>query len=148
MAKVKEHYEKEYTYDPVTDTSRWSDEDKFYGVIFKCPGCGWNHELPLSNYRPNGVTEECIQAAKRHHWTFNGSFDSPTFHPSLHWKTGHYVDGTPEADCWLCKRAKQKGYQSSCMICHSWVRDGKIEFLADCTHSYKGQTLELPEIEE
>lgn len=30
-------------------------------------------------------------------------------------------------------------------ICHSFVRDGKIEFLNDCTHELAGTTLELPE---
>jgi hypothetical protein len=32
-------------------------------------------------------------------------------------------------------------------LCHSFVRDGRIEFLSDCTHSLAGQTVELPEIE-
>jgi hypothetical protein len=29
--------------------------------------------------------------------------------------------------------------------CHSFVTDGKIQFLPDCYHSLKGQTVELPE---
>lgn len=28
--------------------------------------------------------------------------------------------------------------------CHSWVTEGRIEFLADCTHSMAGQTVDLP----
>ena len=27
--------------------------------------------------------------------------------------------------------------------CHSFVRDGKIQFLNDCTHELKGQTVSL-----
>lgn len=28
--------------------------------------------------------------------------------------------------------------------CHSYVRDGKIEFLGDCSHDLKGTTVEVP----
>lgn len=28
-------------------------------------------------------------------------------------------------------------------ICHSFVRNGKIEFLSDCTHELAGKTVEL-----
>lgn len=31
--------------------------------------------------------------------------------------------------------------------CHSFVTDGKIQFLPDCGHALAGQTLELPEIQ-
>jgi hypothetical protein len=30
-------------------------------------------------------------------------------------------------------------------VCHSFVRDGQIQFLGDCTHALKGQTVERPE---
>jgi len=30
--------------------------------------------------------------------------------------------------------------------CHSFVRDGRIEFLSDCTHALKGQTVDLPDL--
>lgn len=30
-------------------------------------------------------------------------------------------------------------------VCHSFVRAGKIEFLGDCTHALKGQTVPLPD---
>ncbi len=29
--------------------------------------------------------------------------------------------------------------------CHSYITDGKIQFLADSEHPFKGQTVELPE---
>ena len=29
--------------------------------------------------------------------------------------------------------------------CHSFVREGRIEFLSDCTHALAGQTVELPD---
>lgn len=57
-------------------------------------------------------------------WSFNGDFEKPTFSPSLLIRTGHYA----------------------CGICHSFIRDGRIQFLDDCTHPLKGQTVDLPDI--
>lgn len=54
--------------------------------------------------------------------TFNGDFDKPTFSPSL-----------------LCNWDPEK-------VCHSFIREGFIQFLMDCSHSLKGQTVELPEM--
>lgn len=31
-------------------------------------------------------------------------------------------------------------------VCHSYVRGGTIEFLDDCTHELRGQTVSLPEL--
>jgi hypothetical protein len=55
-------------------------------------------------------------------WTWNGSLDKPTFSPSLLVNAN-----TPQARC------------------HSFVKDGKIEFLSDCFHALKGQTVDLPD---
>lgn len=54
-------------------------------------------------------------------WTWNGSFDKPTANPSI-LVTPH--DGTR---------------------CHSYMKDGMIQFLSDCTHKLAGQTVELPD---
>lgn len=56
-------------------------------------------------------------------WNFDGNYERPTFSPSML----AYDD---------------KGYR-----CHSFVRDGKIEYLGDCTHSMAGQTIELPVVD-
>jgi len=56
--------------------------------------------------------------------SFNGDFDRPTFSPSL-----------------LMNFIPNK-------VCHSFVKDGKIQFLNDSWHKLKGQTVELPEINE
>lgn len=53
-------------------------------------------------------------------WKWNGSMDRPTFTPSL-----------------LCN-------QGTDFVCHSFVTDGKIQFLGDCHHDLKGQTVEIP----
>ena len=57
-------------------------------------------------------------------WTWNGSVDKPTFSPSL---LVHGQNGMPR--------------------CHSFVKDGQIEFLSDCGHELAGQTVEIPDWE-
>lgn len=63
-------------------------------------------------------------------WQFDGNLENPTFHPSMH------VNPPGEAHI---KRTP---------TCHSLVRDGKIEYLNDCTHEMAGQTVELPDFKE
>jgi hypothetical protein len=57
-------------------------------------------------------------------WIWNGSMDAPTFSPSL---LIHGGGSSPR--------------------CHSFVTDGRIQFLSDCTHKLAGQTVEIPEWE-
>lgn len=57
-------------------------------------------------------------------WTFNGDRKKPTFRPSI-LVTSDYG---PE-------RVKR--------VCHSFVTDGSIQFLSDCTHALAGQTVQL-----
>lgn len=102
-------------------------------VSFRCPGCGYKHVLGIEGAPPA--------------WGFNGDMDRPTLAPSIHVKQGHFCDGTPEADCFICRRAKERGTTSLCLVCHSFVTDGRIQFLGDCTHALAGQTINLPEIQ-
>lgn len=77
-------------------------------------------------------------------WTFNGDLDRPTLSPSLLVRTGHHITGQPpEENCRHCKDAKEDGHPTFCGICHSFIRDGKMEFLGDCTHKLSGQTVEI-----
>ena len=55
-------------------------------------------------------------------WTWNKSLDKPTFTPSLH------VNSSDPESC-----------------CHSFVRNGFIQFLPDCHHELAGKTVEIPE---
>lgn len=57
-------------------------------------------------------------------WNFNGDVNRPTFHPSM-----------------LATHDGGKGR------CHSIVADGKIKYLDDCQHEFKGKTIELPDME-
>ncbi|AIF51990.1 DUF6527 family protein [Pelosinus sp. UFO1] len=59
-------------------------------------------------------------------WQYNGNADSPTISPSIRVK---WDEGDDHRQC----------------CCHSFVTDGKIQFLNDCTHALAGQTVELPD---
>lgn len=114
-------------------------EGKPYGVRIDCPGCGDRHVLPT-------VPGHGAQ------WTWNGSLTQPTFSPSLLVRTGHYCNpGEQLGNCW-CDYAERFPDEShpvrcECYRCHSFIRDGRIQFLSDCTHALAGQTVDLPEID-
>lgn len=55
-------------------------------------------------------------------WTFNEDFEHPTFSPSV------VVHVTKDETC------------------HSFVKNGNIEFLLDSTHNLKGQTVPVPNL--
>lgn len=83
---------------------------------FMCPGCDDLHVIPITGPKA---------------WGYNGSMDRPTFTPSVlvhanppNPKTGW--PGTPR--------------------CHSFVRDGRINYGLDSTHALRGQTVDLPEV--
>ncbi len=59
-------------------------------------------------------------------WQFNGDLNNPTVTPSI-------LSTFP--------------LRSGTKICHSFITNGMIQFLSDCTHKLAGQTLELPEID-
>lgn len=61
-------------------------------------------------------------------WLWNGDIYAPTLKPSLLTTIGPDEDGKKT-------------------ICHTWITDGKVEYLSDCTHDLKGQTLDLLDIE-
>ncbi|MGN6235007.1 DUF6527 family protein [Dyella sp.] len=110
------------------------DDGRFYGIEIRCPGCLYSdgspsrHIIPIAEL-PAGEAEMSPHIGWKDRWTFNGDMQRPTFSPSLNtWWGGK--DGIPLHRC------------------HSFIREGRIEFLPDSTHALAGQTVELPEITE
>jgi hypothetical protein len=58
-----------------------------------------------------------------HAWTWNGDTDKPTLRPSIL-------------------------TQNHLHRCHTWVNDGKAQFLDDCSHEQAGKTVELLDVED
>jgi len=69
----------------------------------------------------------CKMGDGRAGWFFNGDYERPTFAPSMYSVARNTGEGIEE-------------------VCHSFVRDGLIEYLSVCTHAMAGQTVDLPEI--
>lgn len=63
-----------------------------------------------------------------HGWGSNDSTDAPTFTPSI-----------------LVHEAKREDGTVVIPQCHSYVTDGRIQFLPDSRHALAGKTVDLPE---
>lgn len=94
------------------------------GHAIHCPACGNAHLFD-----------------KR--WTFNGDLEKPTFRASM------LVRGTvPITDAEADMIMRGEHFEPKPLVCHSFVTDGRIEYLNDCTHELRGQTIELPDFDE
>jgi hypothetical protein len=62
-------------------------------------------------------------------WQFNGDYDKPTFSPSVVVTSGGVTD--------------EEGVYYDRQVCHSFIREGEWQYLDDCTHGLKGQTIPL-----
>lgn len=99
-------------------------------VMFHCPGCKCSHGVSTDPNNPNSLT-----GAK---WQWNGSLESPTFSPSI------LVRGTvPTTDDEHRRIMAGEVIEPKLLVCHSYVRNGRIEYLSDCTHEFAGQTIDL-----
>ena len=83
-----------------------------------------------------GLLSFYCPGCKCSHWineSWQLSFESgkPTVSPSILVKHGRYKDLNDPIN----------SYEK--IICHSFIRGGKIEFLSDCTHELAGKTVEM-----
>lgn len=91
------------------------------GVMFWCPGCDSAHRVFVGD-------------GSGPRWGFNGSVDRPTFTPSVLVTYNGPDAGQDHGD----------GYVAPPAVCHSFVTDGRIQFLGDSTHALAGETVDLP----
>lgn len=87
------------------------------GIVFWCPGCDSSHQI-------------AVGAGPGPRWSWNGDVHKPTFTPSIRtwWDEPSDVPGEDE------DRSKDRPH-----VCHSYVTDGVIDFLGDCTHALRGK---------
>lgn len=73
---------------------------------------------------------------KTHHpydswrWKFNNDFENPTFRESMLIKRPERIQ-------------EKDGSKIPAYVCHSFVTNGNMEYLPDCTHELKGKTVPL-----
>jgi hypothetical protein len=104
-------------------------------VMFKCPGCGYSHGVHIA---------PAADGRARPVWGFNGDGDRPTFTPSVLLQTEMWEPPVTPENLAEWKRAPWEQVKVP-KVCHSFVTDGRIQFLSDCTHALAGQTVELPD---
>lgn len=108
--------------------------------MFRCPGCKEAHMVRVGD-------------GPGPRWGYNGDAERPTFTPSINVRgirpPGGGEEMTPaeevEYDALFASGGAEAVLSSrfgSC--CHSFVTDGRIQFLGDCTHELAGQTVPLP----
>lgn len=101
-----------------------------------CQGCESLHQVAVGE-------------GPRPRWGWNGDAERPTFTPSV-LVTGRDFTEKGEADfeAWHaagCPKPVPE-FESKDIVCHTFITDGRVQFLGDCTHQYAGQTLDLPDL--
>ena len=96
-------------------------------ILYKCP-CGDTHAITVGK------------------WQITGGDARPTFTPSVLVTSGHFVPKERnDGSCW-CEYNREHPTNPlpfGCYLCHSYVRDGMVQFLGDCTHALAGQIVPL-----
>lgn len=115
--------------------SSYKDEKGNRGYHFHCEGCNSAHGVFVEG---SGVPV----------WGFNGNEDKPTFTPSVLVRFDHLSEaGRKKSQEFKEKHGryltKKELPNDIHEVCHSFVTDGNIRYLNDCTHHLKGQTVEL-----
>lgn len=105
------------------------DGDQKYDLLWMwCPGCDEHHAVKVNT--PGG-------------WGWNGCEERPTITPSI------LVRGTKTITDDEAERILHgERIKPIPTVCHSFVTDGRIQFLGDCTHALAGQTVDLPDLDE
>lgn len=97
-------------------------------VAFYCPGCDGPHQVGVEP--PAAVV-----------WGWNRNAERPTFSPSILVRGVRRMSDEEHARY----TATRELPEPVPVVCHSFVRDGRIEFLADSTHELAGQTVPIPD---
>ena len=89
------------------------------GLNFWCPGCDEMHSIRTESPHSN--------------WSWNGDEVKPIIKPSI--LVTRPANPTAEETFAEYRKA---------VVCHSFVTDGTIQFLGDCTHTLANQTVPIP----
>jgi nitrate reductase beta subunit len=100
------------------------------GYIFFCPGCHSTHQVWTEHLNPEA------------NWSFNNNLEKPTFVPSILVR-GSQIE-VDENDRWTGRWLRNPDGSVKQLVCHTFVTDGRIQFLPDCTHELAGQTVDIP----
>ncbi len=111
---------------------------------YMCRGCGHKHVIAIEG--------RAQVAPGRPVWTWNGSTAAPTVTPSVLGRSINLGAMTEDEHAEYEELSRTHGADwllanspfRTC--CHTFITDGRIQYLSDCTHQLAGQTIELPEL--
>jgi hypothetical protein len=92
-------------------------------LTYWCQGCESLHQVWVKGGPPGS------------NWGWNGDVDRPTFTPSVLVTYPANPDADEEFKEWRTARC-----------CHTFITDGMVQFLGDCTHALAGKTEPLPDL--
>lgn len=147
-----------------------NDKDEVTGHMIMCPACEYGHLFDAGRWSFNGDVDRptfspSMLSKSNHSWSKISSDQWVSLKP----KTSYYSYRVPRAllpgfpadrsessleelamimgiDPILTEVTKKVETWMDTFpiwVCHSFVRDGKIEFLGDCTHEFAGKTVDL-----
>lgn len=94
--------------------------DSYKGIFLWCPGCEYTSD---DDRKVGGLHLLPVSGntKKRPTWKWNGDLVRVTLSPSILTKINRKIP----------------------FVCHSFLRDGQWQFLGDCTHELKNQTVDM-----
>lgn len=99
-------------------------------LMFWCEGCR-THHAP----RVGGTSSGPV-------WAWNGDRERPTVQPSIR------VQGTvPLTEDEYARVMAGELIEPKPLLCHTFLTDGRLQYLGDCTHALAGQTVDLQEMD-
>ena len=115
-------------------------------ILWWCPGCECAHTVPVKQLaQPIGAEAHGRMPADG--WDWNGSLEAPTLAPSvLVYSRQTLIDhDLPHGDGPGQLLAPEN--KTMTPRCHTFIRNGLIEFLADCTHALAGRTVPMEDLD-
>jgi hypothetical protein len=67
-----------------------------------------------------------VNSSESPSWSLTGTTENPTISPSI---LVRWDEGEERKPC----------------VCHSFIREGRIEYLSDCTHAMASNTVDIPD---
>lgn len=74
-------------------------------------------------------------------WTWNGDTEKPTLRPSVLTQGVERITDDEHRRLMTGEKIEPRPYR-----CHTWVNDGQAQFLDDCSHALRGQTVDMLEV--
>lgn len=100
------------------------------GLVFWCPGCDMSHRIQHGD-----------GAGPR--WCWNQDAERPTFTPSVLVRWHQWTPPATNDEVAAKIRSGEIVQTKVEKVCHTFVTDGRIQYLGDCTHALAGQTVDM-----